>query len=201
MCVEKSSNLQVYRRCTRRSITQYMQISIFRCMPLCRTMHLVCEKGVPILHERIGEVGTVSWVHAAPFRKELGELEAWFSDEASVALRASPDFQFFPVVSLGTLEEAPTGVTVQSYCYHRTRRIAYRERGSTAEDCALKWPSSSNSRCVLNCRCYRETAYFLEHSTCLPSPPSDKKYSSPDKISPPPPPMATPFPWRCVVNG
>lgn len=62
--------------------------------------YYVCTKGVPILHERIGEVGTISWVHAAPYREELGELEAWFSDEASVALRASPSFQFFPVVSL-----------------------------------------------------------------------------------------------------
>lgn len=64
----------------------------------CRTL-LRRNAGVPISHETIGEVGTVSWIHAVPFRPELGELEEFFSDSQSVKLRASPDFQFFPVVS------------------------------------------------------------------------------------------------------
>lgn len=56
-------------------------------------------KGIPISHETIGEMGTVSWVHAAPFREEFRELEEWFSDDKSVELRSDKDFQFYPVVS------------------------------------------------------------------------------------------------------
>lgn len=55
--------------------------------------------GVPLKHETIGEAGTVSWIHAAPYKEELRELEKWFSDEKSVELRSSTDFQSFPVVS------------------------------------------------------------------------------------------------------
>lgn len=55
---------------------------------------------MPILHERIGEVGTVSWVHTALYKEEFRELEEWFSDAKSVSLRSSKNFQFFPVVSI-----------------------------------------------------------------------------------------------------
>lgn len=58
-----------------------------------------CNAGVPISHEKIGKVGTVSWIHAVPFRPDLAELEVFFSDSQSVKLRESPDFQFSPVVS------------------------------------------------------------------------------------------------------
>lgn len=59
------------------------------------------SKGIPIAHETIGDAGSVSWVYAAPFRHELRELEEWFSNEESVKLRSSHDFEFFPVVRRG----------------------------------------------------------------------------------------------------
>ncbi|CAM9312950.1 unnamed protein product [Discosporangium mesarthrocarpum] len=66
--------------------------------------HFVAEQfmssGIPILHEQIGEAGTVSWVHGAPYSEENHELEAWFSNRDSAGLRASPDFSFFPVFHL-----------------------------------------------------------------------------------------------------
>lgn len=57
--------------------------------------------GIPIAHETIGKAGSVSWLYAAPFRHDLRNLEEWFSNEESVKLRASDDFQLFPVVRRG----------------------------------------------------------------------------------------------------
>lgn len=48
-------------------------------------------------------------MHAAPFTERLRELEEWFSDDKSVALRSSKGFQFFPVVS----ERAPPSKAVR----------------------------------------------------------------------------------------
>lgn len=65
-------------------------------------------KGIPISHETIGEMGTVSWVHAAPFTEEFRELEEWFSDDKSVELRSDKDFQFYPVVSENSVVASST---------------------------------------------------------------------------------------------
>ncbi|GMI51050.1 hypothetical protein TeGR_g4353, partial [Tetraparma gracilis] len=61
---------------------------------------VIIKNNIPILHERIGAAGSVSWIYGAPYDPATDKLETWFSnpDGSDTRLRASADFDFYPLV-------------------------------------------------------------------------------------------------------
>ena len=61
---------------------------------------MIIKNNIPVLHERIGAAGSVSWIYGAPYTPDQHKLETWFSnpDGSDTALRASSGFRFYPQV-------------------------------------------------------------------------------------------------------